>query len=234
MAVTGIAAVAAQGLGSLLAGKTRVQFIQNNNTVITVDASMKESHSRKSPSTKFPIEDGKVISDHVIIEPFGLEITGIISDTPIGGIGVLLKEVGVTAASALLPPVGVVAVSGAVALFSALAASKRPSVAAYGQLLQLQLTAQPFDVLTSLYRYENMWIESITVPRDAENSNTLEFTVQLVQLLLVSPRSVNISIFANPALSANQADSGQDSLNLANDAQQGYAREQALKADILR
>lgn len=227
MSTTGIVAVAAQGLGSILAGKTRVQFVQNNNTVISFDASIKENHTRDSPATEFPIEDGQVISDHIIVKPFNLELTGIISDTPIGGIQGLLQEVGVSAAAALLPPVGVVAISGALALFSALSKSKSPSVASYGQLIQLQQSAKPVDVITSLYRYPNMWIKSLSVPRDSETGKILLFTVQLTQLLLVTPQSVNVSIFANPALSANKADVGQNGLNLGSDAQQGYASEQS-------
>lgn len=234
MAITGIVAVAAQGLSGILAGKTKVQFIQNNNTVISFDASIKENHQRDSPATEFPIENGQVVSDHIIIKPFALELTGIITDTPIGGLGGLLKEVGVTAVSHLLPPVGLVAISGALSLFSALAGSKSPSVAAYGQLIQLQQTAQPFDVITSLYRYPSMWIKSISVPRDADTGKALLFTVQLIQLLLVTPQSVNISIFANPSLSSNKADLGQNGLDLASDAQQGYAKEQAVGASILR
>lgn len=229
MASTGIVAVAAQGLSGILTGKTKVQFVQNNNTVITFDASIKENHTRESPASEFPIETGQVISDHIIVKPFSLELTGIISDTPLGGLGGLLQEVGVTAASALLPPVGVVAISGALALFSALAGSKSPSVAAYGQLINLQQTAQPFDVITSLYRYPSMWIKSLSVPRDADTGQALLFTVQLVQLLLVTPQSVNISIFANPSLSANKADLGQADPGLLSDAQQGYADSQFVK-----
>lgn len=226
MATQGIASIGAQGLSNLLSSKTRVQFIQNNNTVISFDASIKENHTRESPPTEFPIEDGREISDHIILKPFNLELTGVISDTPIGGLQGLLQEAGVTAAAALLPPVGIVAAAGALALFSALASSKSPSVAAYGQLIQLQTNAQPVDVITSLYRYPNMWIKSISVPRDSETGQVLLFTVSLVQLLIVRPQSVNISIFANPALSANKADLGQNGLDLASDAQQGYAREQ--------
>lgn len=227
MAIGGIAAIAGQGLANILSSKTRVQFIQNNNTVISFDASLKETHSRESPASEFPIENGQVISDHIITKPFSLELTGIITDTPIGGVGGLLEEAGVSAAANLLPPIGVVAVAGAMSIFSALAGSKKPSVAAYGQLINLQDQGQPFAVITSLYRYSNMWIKSLSVPRDAETGQAILFTVSLVQLLLVTPQTVNVSVFANPGLSANKADLGQNSLDLASDAKQGYASEQA-------
>lgn len=209
------------GLLGLISGKTKVQFIQNNNAVIVFDASIKETHSRESSPTENPIENGQVISDHMIIKPFALELQGIITDSPIGGIQGLIQEAATSVVSRLLPPIGVIAASAGVALFSTLAKSKKPSVAAYGQLLQLQAAAQPFTVITSLYRYENMWIKSISVPREAASGNALEFTVSVVQLLLVSPQSVNISIFANPGLSANKNDNGGQNAGLASRFQQG-------------
>lgn len=214
-------------LGSILGGKSRVQLIQNNNTVIQFDASIKENHQRESPPTEFPVEDGTVISDHIIIKPFQLELTGIISDTPIGGIQGLITEASSVLTSSLLPPVGVIA--GSVissTLFSALASSSSPSVAAYGQLLQLQENALPVDVITSLQRYENMWIKSISAPRDADTGKALIFTVTLTQLLLVTPQSVNIQVFANPGLSANQADMGEGNSGLPNGFPAGYNKSQ--------
>ena len=211
-------------LGAVLGQKQRVQFIQNSSsTVIQLDCSLKENHSRPSPATEFPVENGQTISDHVIVKPFSLEITGIISDTPIGDLKTLLTEIPTTLASALLPPVGIIGASAGYALFSALSKSKSPSVAAYGQLLSLQQNAQPFDVLTSLYRYSNMWITDLSAPRDADTGQALLFTVKLQQLILVTPQSVNVQIFANPALSANKADLGEQGLGIPNGFQQGLA-----------
>lgn len=204
-------------LGAIL-GKSRVQFIQNKtSTIIQFDASLKEQHTRDSPPTEFPIENGQSISDHVIIKPFSLELTGVISDTPIGGIQGLLTEAATSVTSTLLPPVGVIA-AGVVgsSLISALSKSKSPSVAAYAQLLSLQANAQPFDVLTSLYRYSSMWIKSISVPRDSDTGKALIFTVSLAQLILVSPQSVNVQIFANPGLSSNLANTGEQGLQVPN------------------
>lgn len=214
-------------LGSVLGGQQRVQFIQNGtNTIIQFDASLKEDHQRESPPTEFPVENGQVVSDHIIVKPFNLELTGIISDTPIGGIQGLLTEVATSLTASLLPPVGLIAGAAGVALFSALSKSKSPSVAAYSQLLQLQAGIppngpQPFDVLTSLYRYPSMWIKSLSVPRDSDTGRSLLFTVSLTQLILVSPQSVNVQIFANPSLSANLADTGQQGPGYLSAIQQG-------------
>jgi hypothetical protein len=212
------------GLFGPIGSKQRVQLIPiptagvpiPNAAVIQFDASLKETHTRDSPPTEFPVENGQVISDHVIVKPFSLELTGIITDSPIGDVQALITQGVTSVVSKLVPPAGVVAAAAGFSLFSTIGSSNRPSVAAYQQLLGLQANAQPFDVLTSLYRYSSMWIKSISVPRDAETGDSLVFTLTCVQLLLVTPQSVNVQIFANPALSANQADLGQQGVGLPN------------------
>ena len=208
------------GLASLIGKTKKVRFIVNNNDVIVLDASVKEDHSRRSPATKLPVENGQTVSDNIIVEPFSLSITGIISDTPIGGTTGLLTEVATTVASYLTPPLGLIGAAAGISLFKSLTGSSNPSIAAYGQLLLLQAGdattnppsyPQPVDVFTTLYYYPSMWIEEISAPRDSGTGNVLEFTVKLSQLLLVQPQTVNVSVFANPSLSANLADQGEKS-----------------------
>jgi hypothetical protein len=213
-------------LGSILGGQQKVQFIQNDNTIIEFDASIHENHTRDSVPTEFPIEGGNTISDHVIVKPFALELNGIISDSPISP--TKITQIASELTASLLPPVGIVTGALGVALFNTISNSQSPSVAAYAQLLQLQQNAQAFDVLTTLYRYPSMWIKSITVPRDAGLGNVLMFTISLVQLTLVSPQSVNIQIYADPDTAAGLANVGQQNLNpLQAAAQKGFATEQA-------
>ncbi len=192
-------------IGTLLGSQQKVQFIQSGTgTVISIDCTVQETHGRESPPTEFPVENGDTISDHIIIKPFSLEIHGIITDTPLK----LLNSAITTAAGAILPPIGIAAAGAGVALYKALSTSKSPSVAAWGQLLALQDGRKPFDVLTTLKRYPNMWIKSISVPRDNTTGQVLAFTIQLVQLLLVSPQTVNISIYSNANLGAGLGDLG--------------------------
>lgn len=188
-------------LSTLLGTQQKVQFIQTiTGTVISIDCTSSESHDRESPPTEFEIEDGDTISDHIVVKPFSLKIEGIISDTPIK----LLNSALTTAAGVALPAAGVVAAGAGVALYKALAASASPSVAAYGQLLLLQSNKKPFDVLTTLKRYEGMWIKSISVPRDSSTGRVLTFTVQMVQLKIVKPQTVSIVQFKDADISAGQ------------------------------
>lgn len=206
------------GVVSLLnQSQRRVQFVQNNNTVITVDCMVNEKHSREAVPTEFEVEDGSTVSDHVVLKPFNLSLTGIISDTPVN-VATLANAALTTAITSFAPPVGVVGgaagLSG-VSLAAALFGAKNPSVQAYEQLLGLQESRKPFDVLTTLKRYANMWIKSLGAPRDAGTGRVLLFEIELVQLLLVTPLTVNIVKYATPDLAAKQVDKGkQEGLNL--------------------
>ena len=65
---------------SLLFGK---KYAQSNVGGIFLDATISEEHIYNSRVTNYPVEDGRIISDHVINEPETLQITGIVSDTPL-------------------------------------------------------------------------------------------------------------------------------------------------------
>lgn len=192
-----------------------------NKVIMSFDCSLHENHSRKSNPTRFPVENGQTVSDNLIVEPFDLELNGIITDTPIGGVQGLITEAATSVASRLVPPIGVVALAAGYAAYNAISGSSSPSKLAYQQFLQLQSNAQPFDVRTSLHYYKSMWISNISVPRSKDTGQAIEFTVQLVQLILVQPQSVNVQIFANPGLAANKGDLGQQGLGLPNGAQAG-------------
>lgn len=200
-------------MGLLSATTGTVQFIFDTNTVIQLDCSVHERHSRASPPTEFELEDGQTITDHIIVKPFMLKIQGIITDTPLSALLGLVT----TAASRLLPSPAVLGpAAGALALAPAISGAigdllggvSKPSVAAYEQLLQIQASKLPVSVKTSLKLYNNMWIADISVPRDSKTGQTLIFDIDLVQLLLVSPQTTNISQYVTPDVSAGQANLG--------------------------
>lgn len=225
------------GVVSLLnQSQRRVQFIQNSNTVITVDCMVNEKHSRKSQPTEFEVEDGSTVSDHVILKPFSLSLTGIISDTPIN-LATLANSALTTAVSAVAPPLGVIGVAAGlsgVALAASLFGAKNPSVQAYNQLLGLQEARKPFDVVTTLKRYANMWISDLGAPRAADTGRVLLFELELTQLLLVTPLTVNIVKYASPDLAAKQVDKGkQEGLNLVSFTKKGIGDANALLSGSL-
>lgn len=212
-------------IGNVAAGKKRVQFFQQSTgTVINLDCTVSETHERESPPTEFEIENGTGISDHIIMKPIHLEITGVISDTPISVLAALTS----TVVSAVTPAVGIVGAAAGISLAKVLSESDSPSIANFAQLLQLQESKQPVQVITTLRVYQNMFISKVSVPRDASTGKILLFTVSLVQLLLVSPQTVNITIFKNPDLSAAQGKVGTEALSAINGFTPGFNLEQSL------
>lgn len=65
---------------SLLFGR---KYAQSNVGGVFLDATLSEEHAYISRVTNYPVEDGRIISDHIINEPETLQITGIVSDTPL-------------------------------------------------------------------------------------------------------------------------------------------------------
>jgi hypothetical protein len=60
---------------------TTIEYVINGFTgSIDLDATLKQSYEGASKPTDHPIEDGSVITDHVILEPETITIEGVISD----------------------------------------------------------------------------------------------------------------------------------------------------------
>jgi hypothetical protein len=65
---------------SLLFGK---KYAKTSVSNVVLDAILTEDHSYNSRVTNYPVENGLIISDHIINEPETLQITGVVSDTPL-------------------------------------------------------------------------------------------------------------------------------------------------------
>ncbi len=67
----------------------RIIFSKNNPKQIdsiVIDAFVSEIHKQTATATNFPVEEGSEITDHVITNPFRLDIQGIISPTQFGDV----------------------------------------------------------------------------------------------------------------------------------------------------
>ena len=65
---------------SILFGK---KYAQSNIGGVVLDATLTEDHEYNSRVTNYPVEDGRIISDHIINEPETVQITGVVTDTPL-------------------------------------------------------------------------------------------------------------------------------------------------------
>ena len=68
--------------------------------------------------------------------------------------------------------------------------------AGYQALVRYQESRVPFTLVTGLTFYRNMLIEKISVPRNPDNANVLEFTATLRQVLIVGSGYVASTIGA--------------------------------------
>ena len=140
--------------------------------VMTLDASLRENHVRSSIVAENEIEDGSVISDHVRRNPDSVTIDGIISDFPVGLLGIP----GVSATELQRKILGSEGLVKGV--------RKNPEDA-WQYLIELQDAAEPFTVITSLQTYDDMIIEELSAPRTSEDGKSLLFTARLKKIKLV-------------------------------------------------
>lgn len=59
------------------------KYAQSNIGGVFLDATLTEDHEYNSRVTNYPVEDGRIISDHIINEPETVQITGVVTDTPL-------------------------------------------------------------------------------------------------------------------------------------------------------
>lgn len=50
---------------------------------VELDVTLREMHSYTSRTTDFPIEEGRILSDHIINEPARVVLEGVVTDTPL-------------------------------------------------------------------------------------------------------------------------------------------------------
>jgi len=154
---------------------------------IEVDATISENHRFNSLVTANPIEDGSIISDHIVNLPVVLDMEGRFTDTPFGfipsiiatGVGSLTQALSAEAAGAAA---GVVAIAVAASLLS----ETRPSLAKskFQFLVALQVARDVIDVVTGLQTYQNMVIESLSAPRVARDGASLRFNATFREILV--------------------------------------------------
>lgn len=213
--LTGVAQSAVQqsGLLSHLEGQpSRVQLIGKRGLILQFDACLQENHQYSSTPTAFPVEDGSIISDHVILNPVTLTLTGVVSDNPLPeSLGSQLKQVFGGAATSLLPPLGVTFAATAYAIYQLGSQQVQPSKRAYQTLCSLRTgntqatpptPPEPFSVVTRYARFENMVLTDLVFPVDASTDGQCVFTVTLAKLVIVAPQKVSLSSLSNAALAA--------------------------------
>lgn len=165
---------------------------------IQLDVDISESHVYNSTVTKFPVEYGSNISDHIINNPVTLTMTGLISNTPIGFF------------------------RGKIGQYIRGEAFERHKIA-FEELLFLRDSKIPFTVITTLGEYLNMVFESITFPREVGSSQSLRFTAVMTEVEYVDSETVAFDTIAEQFKNrgSNTISKGQQSKKIVSAAQSG-------------
>ena len=133
---------------------------------VNFDASLKEEHHEKVTTTSYPVEYGVSISDHAYREPTTLNLSVLVSNTPISPAAIAeLKQSPTTTRH----------------------------IEKYDALRRIMFDRELVSVLTGFRWYENMMIVNVSVPRDAGISrNSSIIDISLKEIITVSTDSVYV------------------------------------------
>ncbi len=137
----------------------RIALIDDESQFITFESTLTEDHSASASITDHPIEDGASESDHVTDMPDELQLTGLVSDTPIILLPSLFRRPSVPGGDP----------------------ASRPENA-WEFLKNLKKQRKPLRVATTLEEYKNMIITRLRAPRSKNTRNILQVDVTLRQI----------------------------------------------------
>ena len=139
-----------------LANAIRFAIYQGTSIVAlgrTVDGYYAEEHKLKVSKTSFPVESGASLVDHAVREPTKLKLQGWVSD--------------------LMPSADAAPTTH----------HTERSTAAWLEILRVMDDRQPLTVVTALAIYDSMLITSVTAPVDRTTGLSLQFTIELEEVL---------------------------------------------------
>lgn len=151
-----------------------VLFSQQKRRIgaIVPSVAISEKHSDTLEITEHPVEIGAQVSDHAYKRPS--EVT---------------MELGFAGGGSLLDFVDTTQIFD---MSTGLSLGTGPSEV-YQQLLDLQQTRIPFDVITGKRQYQNMLIRSIEVTTDRTSENVLMCVLSLREVIISKTQSVKVA-----------------------------------------
>lgn len=127
-----------------------------------IDISVSEDHSFEAEVTSHPVESGSTISDNIRPQPIKVSLTCMVSNTP-------LEPMRSSRGSRLGPEeTNVIAQQ------------------ALDHLRQIWAKREPVTIRTSIGTFTNMAMSSLSVPRAADDGDSLRFSVTFTQIVTVT------------------------------------------------
>jgi len=148
-----------------------------------IDAFFVEKYKFANRVTSLPVEEGSVVTDHVVEEPDTIDIEAFI---------------GCTKFETNANPPGPDPDLSNVNIPDDMKARIRQS---YFELLRLKRERQPVDVVTGLSTFPDMIIVSFEIDREVETGADLDFSMRFQSLKIVKSEEVEISVAPIPEAS---------------------------------
>jgi hypothetical protein len=132
-----------------------------NHTLATIDGFfidclLSDNHVFDADVTEFPVESGSTISDNIRNKPLVVTMECLISNAPLGQLVSLRDKV------------------------------SDPTDSAYDVLLKIRNDRRPVTIGTSLRHYDNMALQSLSIPRESGRGDELKFTAVFKQIEFVT------------------------------------------------
>ncbi len=143
------------------AGRQRVKLFDGGVTTVEFDASKDETHTGESDVTEFPVEEGSDVTDNSRPKPRTLSIHAFVTGSPI------------SLTNLVTPP--------------SLKASRGRD--AWNQLDAWRKSGERLEVRTTLDGYKNMVITRLSIPRNSGNSDGIEFTLDMKQVVTTASKT---------------------------------------------
>jgi len=150
-------------------------FVRTKRSIggIQLDNVILEDHTGSVRLTKNPVEAGADITDHAIVEPDIISISGVVTDTPLG-----------TAALGQI-------ISTVTDLFGTSNNSNLTrSQQAFNAFKELKNRAEPLEIDTKLQTYSNMIITSLRTSQDKNTSRSLFIDITLEEVILTESETI--------------------------------------------
>jgi len=179
--------------------RSKIQAVDVPDVLIMMDATLSENPKYENDITDHPVEDGSEVTDHANPKPIMLEIEGEVSDSPMSLEGALLNALSSGIGAAVGNGIGggfgsaVGAVAGGFVASAISGPQSSPSQQAYNYLLQLWKNRIPVTITTSLTVYNNMMLQSLSVPRDPSTGQKLKFTMSFKEVRFVKTQDVQVT-----------------------------------------
>lgn len=151
---------------------------------IAIQCAIEESHYDELTITDHPVEQGAEISDHAFKRPAEVVIRAGWSNSGIQSIITELSQ-----AAALL--------SDAALSFSGTTSPFNYAGEVYQQLLTLQASREPFQIITGKRSYSNMLIRGLSVTTDEKSEHALFCTAICRQVIIAQTQATAFTPIAN-------------------------------------